>query len=293
MGESQNDKDQTQVSVRFWGVRAGFALPGPDTVRYGGNTQSIEIRVGDRVLIVDGGTGLRPLGDFLAASGTQKFDMLLTHAYLDRICGIPFFGPVFIPTVDAHIWCRHTKALSPRDVMDRKMRTPWFPITPDIFGPHVTYHDFEGGDVLDLGDGLTVQSRDEGDVSPSTFYRIEAAGRVIVILPDMVAGTTVPDDVIAFAKDADMLIYGGWTAGAGPKPMAAIPRNYAVTSPDDPCFDAKAGLALAEKVGARQLALYQHPFTLVDDHLDQIEEFLAAAALPAHVAIEQLEIGLN
>ena len=49
-------------SVRFWGVRGSIACPGPETVRYGGNTSCLEVRCGDRLLILDAGTGLRRLG---------------------------------------------------------------------------------------------------------------------------------------------------------------------------------------------------------------------------------------
>jgi phosphoribosyl 1,2-cyclic phosphodiesterase len=46
-------------SLRFWGVRGSIACSGPRTVRYGGNTSCLEVRCGERLLIFDGGTGLR------------------------------------------------------------------------------------------------------------------------------------------------------------------------------------------------------------------------------------------
>ena len=47
------------MMVRFWGVRGSIACPGPDTVRYGGYTSCVEIRCADRLMVFDGGTGLR------------------------------------------------------------------------------------------------------------------------------------------------------------------------------------------------------------------------------------------
>src|ERR1700674_3698470 len=65
-GEWQNG-DWTLVhpdyTVRFWGVRGSIACPGPDTVRYGGNTSCVEIRCGEHLMVFDGGTGLRLLGN--------------------------------------------------------------------------------------------------------------------------------------------------------------------------------------------------------------------------------------
>lgn len=48
--------------VKFWGVRGSVPCPGPDTVRYGGNTSCLEIRfpeLDNRLLIIDAGSGLR------------------------------------------------------------------------------------------------------------------------------------------------------------------------------------------------------------------------------------------
>jgi phosphoribosyl 1,2-cyclic phosphodiesterase len=52
------------LSVKFWGVRGSIPCPGPDTVIYGGNTSCLEIRADERLLIVDFGTGIRPLGEW-------------------------------------------------------------------------------------------------------------------------------------------------------------------------------------------------------------------------------------
>ncbi|NWG22926.1 MAG: MBL fold metallo-hydrolase, partial [Pseudorhodoplanes sp.] len=57
------------MSVRFWGVRGSVPCPGPKTVRYGGNTPCVEVRCGEKLVIFDAGTGLRELGDMLAAGG--------------------------------------------------------------------------------------------------------------------------------------------------------------------------------------------------------------------------------
>ena len=83
--------------VRFWGVRGSIACPGPNTVRYGGNTSCLEIQCGDRALIFDAGTGLRGLGEALLSRGPVDVDLFLTHTHFDHVCGLPFFAPLFIP----------------------------------------------------------------------------------------------------------------------------------------------------------------------------------------------------
>ena len=54
-----------KVSIKFWGVRGSIPVPGPDTVRYGGNTSCVEFRGGGEIIILDSGTGIRALGNSL------------------------------------------------------------------------------------------------------------------------------------------------------------------------------------------------------------------------------------
>src|SRR5262245_17924176 len=86
-----------EFSVRFWGVRGSIACCSADYARYGGNTSCVEIRCGDRVLIFDAGTGIRPLGKQLVQSLPANADIFFTHTHLDHIVGLPFFAPLYKP----------------------------------------------------------------------------------------------------------------------------------------------------------------------------------------------------
>ncbi len=85
------------MQVRFFGVRGSVPTPGGATVRYGGNTVCVEVRLADgSVIIFDAGTGLRELGKvLLAEKHTGPLSMLLTHVHWDHIIGLPFFGPIW------------------------------------------------------------------------------------------------------------------------------------------------------------------------------------------------------
>ncbi len=51
--------------VRIWGARGSIPAPGPETVRYGGNTPCVEVRCGKELIILDAGSGIRKLGQSL------------------------------------------------------------------------------------------------------------------------------------------------------------------------------------------------------------------------------------
>ena len=83
--------------VTFWGTRGSIPTPGPETARYGGNTACISITGPDeRLVILDAGSGLRPLGHALMKrrSGVLMADILLSHTHWDHIQGLPFFKPL-------------------------------------------------------------------------------------------------------------------------------------------------------------------------------------------------------
>lgn len=87
------------MHITFFGVRGSVPTPGESTVRYGGNTVCVEVRLADGTLIVlDGGTGIRGLGNKLVREGFRgPIHLLVTHLHWDHIIGTPFFGPLYRP----------------------------------------------------------------------------------------------------------------------------------------------------------------------------------------------------
>ena len=135
--------------VRFWGVRGSIAAPGPATVRYGGNTSSIEVRCGVRLILLDAGTGMRYLGNRLVAEAPLDADIFFTHTHFDHVCGLPFFKPFFQPQNGFRLWAGHLGAgMTLHRVLREFMAAPLFPVPPEVFKAKMEYRDFKGGDTL-------------------------------------------------------------------------------------------------------------------------------------------------
>src|SRR5947209_20248509 len=92
---AQQEIEERDVRIKIWGARGSIPAPGPETMRYGGNTSCVELTLSDgSTLILDAGTGIRNLG--VALNGiSEPINILLTHLHLDHIQGLMFFAPAF------------------------------------------------------------------------------------------------------------------------------------------------------------------------------------------------------
>lgn len=196
-------------SVRFWGVRGSVACPSCETVRYGGNTSSLEIRCGGRILLFDAGTGIRYLGRELAQEAPLDVDLYLTHTHFDHICGMPFFGPFFDPRNRFRLHAGHLgPELGLRYVLSEMMMAPLFPVPLEIFAANLSFHDFTCGEVLRPQPDITIRTAPLNHPDRATGYRVEFGGRSICYITDTEHVPGSPDEnILQLIAGADIAIY--------------------------------------------------------------------------------------
>ena len=120
------------VIIKFWGTRGSIAVPSPETLRYGGNTTCVELRADGEIIVLDGGSGIRPLGvalDREFQARPIKLSLLITHAHWDHIQGFPFFKPAYDSKNEIRIFGFDGAGATFREIMAEPMRAPFFPIT--------------------------------------------------------------------------------------------------------------------------------------------------------------------
>jgi phosphoribosyl 1,2-cyclic phosphodiesterase len=183
--ESINDILSEHVVVSYWGVHGTLPVPGPRTVRYGGNTPCVTLEVGGEPLYVfDCGSGIKRLSDYLMSSKPQRLSarIFISHPHWDHINTVPFFAPLYIRGNEVEIHGPYQGDLTIERVVSAQMESVYFPVTTREFGAHVVFRD------------LREESLNYGAVRIDTMllshpgyclgYRITSHGRKVCYITD-------------------------------------------------------------------------------------------------------------
>ena len=276
--------DSSMFFVRFWGVRGSIPTPGPGTVKYGGNTSCIEIRAGEELVIVDGGSGLRALGLALAESSRVSARMFFTHFHWDHIQGFPFFAPAFVKGNRFDLFGAKKLSATLAETLAGQMNYPNFPVSLSEMAAEIQFHDLREGQAVACGD--VVISNTQLNHPGGVFgYRIEFGGRAIVVATDTEHYSCPDRKLVELADSADLLIYDA----------QFTPEEY-VGSPDQPSRTGwghstwEEGIKVAREARVPRLVLFHHDPDHDDAALDEIERAAQAHFQACVMAREGMSI---
>ena len=252
--------------MRLWGTRGSVAAPGPETMRYGGNTSCVEVRgQAGTLLVLDAGTGVRRLGDSIGPA-VARVDLLLTHLHMDHIQGLGFFAPLFHPGVEVHIWGPSTITLDLRNHLNRYLSPPLFPVRLRDLPCALELHDVVGRGPIRIGE-FEVRSGLVCHPGPTVGYRIEGDGATLAYIPDhepALGAGHIPNDPtwisgLGLARGVDLLIHDAqYTAPEYPEHAgwghSAVPH----------------ALEFARKAEVGTLVPFHHDPSHSDDMLDDL-----------------------
>ena len=275
--------DAPALTVRFWGVRGSIACPSPAYVGFGGNTSCVEVRAGGRILILDAGTGVRPLGKLLQREGVREADVLFSHTHWDHVNGFPFFAPAFHPDHAFRVFAGHlAEEGGIREAIAGHMHEPMFPVPLDVMKARLSFTDFRAGEILDLGPGVRARTAPLNHPNGATAYRIEHGGRSVCYVTDTEHVPGRPDEnVLGLIAGADLVIYDSTYTDAELPARAGWGHSTW-----------QEGLRLVRRSGARRLVVFHHDPDHDDEVMAGIERELAAESDGGIVAREGLELEL-
>lgn len=281
------------MRAKVWGCRGSLAAPGPETIRYGGNTSCLEVRPSDdRLLVIDAGTGIRSLGVSMGSDHPKRIDILLSHLHLDHIEGLGFFMPLWDHEAEIHIWGPPSPTRTLREGMARYFSPPLFPVHLDDIPSKIEFHDVPN-DEWDLGEAH-IRSQPVNHPGPTLGYRIEESGRVLTYISDHEPAMGVdlrsvsPDWISGYslAYQADLLFHDcQYTEEEYPHRVGWGHSSVAHTS------------TFAQLTKVRRLMLFHHDPLHSDQHLEAIllraRELMAGVDCVVDLSYEGMEVDLS
>ncbi len=270
------------MTITFWGVRGSTPAPGADFVRYGGHTTCVSVSVDGRTLVLDAGTGIRPLGRSLLSCDDEVF-LVLTHLHADHLFGFPFFAPLYEADRRVHLidydggdgtlW-------SPLQLFDGQH----YPLEPSDLNCTIQRVRDRPMDYL-RAHGIDVERQVVNHPGGAYGYRVTHDGKTLVFIPDDELSTpdrVVPhEEIVAFCRGADVLCHDAQYLAEEIQGR----RGWGHSSVDE-----TIALAIEARVG--RLVLFHHDPDRTDDELDAVQvyarERLAAHGIACEVAREGL-----
>ena len=271
------------MEVSFWGVRGSLPCAGVNYSRYGGNTSCVLIMCGEVPIILDSGTGIRSLGDALAAKNLLRCHLLYSHVHWDHIMGFPFFSPLYLPSASVKIRCGNLwPDQSIKDILSLQMSKPNFPIGLDSLRASLEFTDFVAGLSFDLESDINVSTTQLNHPDGATGYRITHRGKSVCYITDTEHTPGALDSaLVGFIKNADLLIYD-------------------CTYNDTNFVEFKGwghstwqeGARLAHAANVKTFAIFHHDPASTDSILDRVSEEAKRLFTNSVVATEGLTLSL-
>lgn len=216
------------MKFTFWGVRGSIPSPGPDAVKYGGNTPCVELWFGDKLIILDAGSGIRPLGLSLQERFEQvEAKIFISHMHWDHIQGLPFFAPFRNKNNCFTIYGCEEANIKLDEIIAAQMESVYFPVSMNDLTAKIAFQHLYEEELLI--DGIRLKTLYVNHPGNTLGYRFEYEEKVLVYVSDNEPYDGVirlgergqnskekeTDEffednnqrIVDFAKDADVLIH--------------------------------------------------------------------------------------
>ena len=267
--------------VKFWGVRGSCPTPGEKTLIFGGNTPCIEVKIGDKTLILDAGTGIRELGLNIEKKNNNKklkLGIFITHTHWDHIQGLPFFKPLYQAKNNITIYgYRNIDKL-----ITNQFQKKFFPVSFNELKSNINFKILGDNNFLNINNNIKLKTMFTKHVGKNLAYKFESDNKILCYLGDIEHRGGLDSELINFVKGADLIIYDA---------------KYT----DQEYFDSKSGrghstwqegVKLVRAAEADKLILFHHSPLRSDEELKKIEKIAKAAYNNTAVAKEGMVINL-
>jgi len=198
--------------VKFWGVRGSIPVPGPKTLKYGGNTSCVELNCDEKTIILDCGTGIRALGldikerDFVKENRKKNLSIFFSHVHWDHIQGFPFFRPNFDPEFEMSLYGSLHSDVNIEAALRDQMAAPYFPIRLRDLPARMNFKEIKSGEVVKIGK-IVIENVSLNHPDGSLGYKIICGNKSVAYITDHEHTEKSKQRLIDFIKNTNQVIF--------------------------------------------------------------------------------------
>lgn len=252
-----------KFEVHLHGTRGSTPAPGKDFIQYGGNTACVSVQFHDRIVVLDAGTGIVPLGQELIKGDPRPIDILLSHTHYDHIQGLPFFAPLLNKTSDITLWYTGCDAIpESSSLLNHIFSKPFLPFeVSDIPATIKCRTLFNQGNSMKLSEDIQVRTLPVNHPDGCVAICIEAYGKSFVYVPDFEHDDGPMDDALVnFMHRASFAVLDATYTSS----------EYVTYKGFGHTFWEKS-VSLGEAAKLKRWVLFHHLFTRTDQEMRRID----------------------
>ncbi|MEG2441894.1 MAG: MBL fold metallo-hydrolase [Acetivibrio sp.] len=246
--------------IVFLGTRGSIPVCSRNFEKYGGETSSVFVALENTVFILDAGTGIMELKNYLPKE-IKKINLLISHTHLDHIQGLLLWPMLFDEKYEINIYIPKNNEMDAKTQIVQLFQPPLWPVGTDVFKAKVNYITLKENEFYIENTKIKwIKSNHPGG---SVIYRLDNKKNSIVYGTDYEHDTEIDESFCKFAKEAKVLIYDA----------QYLPEEYEKYKGFGHSTW-KHGMQIAKKSKAKQTLFFHHDPKRTDEEMTQLETMI-------------------
>ena len=226
---------ENDFRIIFRGTRGSYPKPKANFLKYGGNTACVEVHCGNRLIILDCGTGIVDIGNseiqnsiILQDKKSHLATIILSHVHQDHIQGLQFYKPLFLSNSKIELYGMPVQSEDLKDTLKTILFDKVFPVGLDEIRSSFTINNFSQNEILILssnGETKKIDNTDDNiniqddDIVISAYktnahpkngclcIKIKYKSKTLVYATDKESYVGADKRFVQFAHNCDVLIH--------------------------------------------------------------------------------------
>ncbi len=194
------------LEINFLGTRGSIPVNSKEYEIFGGATVCVLIKSENSNLLLDAGSGLIEIEEYINVDEDTVLDILISHTHLDHIMGILVSRVMFNPKITINIYGVTRNNLSIKEQINKMMCAPIWPVDSNAFTANVNFIDIKKEVQIGKFDIKITEGNHAGG---SSLFKITYNNKTIIYATDFELDDNSMQTLVDFSKNADLLICDG------------------------------------------------------------------------------------